>query len=70
MMLHLDVAWQKPVHHQWSVNSEGVQVPRVAIDQVAHVLHLRAQVLLGSISAQHPDPNREDKHCDLSAYPA
>lgn len=42
-------------HHR-RVISEGVQVPHVAVDQPADVLHLGAQVLVGGVRAQHPDP--------------
>lgn len=58
---------EKLVPHHRRVIGEGVQVPHVAVDQSAYVLHLRAQVLVGSICTQRSDPNRGDKHCDLSA---
>lgn len=38
------------------VVGEGVQVPHVAVDQPPDVLHLRAQVLVRSVGAQHADP--------------
>lgn len=47
--------------HHGRVIGEGVQVPHVAVDQAADVLHLRAQVLVGRVRAQHSDPERGHK---------
>lgn len=72
-MLHLHVLWNNS--HHWRVISKGVQVPHVAVDQSAYVLHLRAQVLVGSICAQCSNPKKKFKkkkdklkHCELSVF--
>lgn len=54
--------------HHWRVINEGVQVPHVAVHQSPDVLHLRAQVLVGSVGTQHADPKQKHnhRHSDLS----
>lgn len=51
--------------HHWCVIGKGVQIPHVAVDISAYVLHLRAQILVGRICAQYPNSlkkkrNKED----------
>lgn len=59
--------------HHGRVVGEGVQVPHVAVHQPPDVLHLRAQVLVGGVRAQHSDPKRRtstESHRDLNATSA
>lgn len=38
-----------------------MQVPHVAVDISPDVLHLRAQILVGSIRTQYPDPTKKER---------
>ncbi len=57
-MLHPYILQNKSLSHHGCVISEGVKVPHVAVHQTPNVLHLRAQVLIGSVSTQHSDPKQ------------
>lgn len=49
------------VSYYWCVVDKGVQVPHVAVHQSADVLHLGAQVLVGSICTQDTDPKHKQQ---------
>lgn len=53
--------------HHGCVISEGVQVPHVAVDQSAYVLHLRAQVLVSSVCTQNSNPENEQNKKKINA---